>query len=136
MAERFDDFDYMPRGLREYLSYHGRNFSKPLYEWAVGMMEKRDGGKVTPVSREAFEEKMRSLGVSIPKEIDKGFNLPYVWCMGTSDYLGSSIPDEQHLAKFVIDYAGDPDGSPTRAFDEFYAKTLALGIPIIWEDVI
>ena len=50
--------------------------------------------------------------------------------------MGSSIADEQHLAKFVKDYLDDKDGSDTRAFDEFYAKTIALGIPIMWEDVI
>ena len=36
----------------------------------------------------------------------------------------------------LMDYADDVDGSKTRAFDEFYAKTMALGIPILWEDVI
>jgi len=30
----------------------------------------------------------------------------------------------------------DPDGSETRAFDEFYAKTMALGIPIDWASVL
>lgn len=50
--------------------------------------------------------------------------------------MGSSIADEMHLAIFVKDYLDDPDGSPTRAFDEFYAKTMALGIPVRWEDVI
>lgn len=136
MAERIDDFDVMPRGLRDYLSYNGRNFSKPLYEFAVRMMEPKNGVKVKLMEKTAFDEKMKTLGVTVPQEIDKGYNLPYVWAMGESDYLGSSIPDEAHLAKFVIDYAGDPDGSPTRAFDEFYAKTMALGIPIVWEDVI
>lgn len=67
---------------------------------------------------------------------DKGYDGVYVWCMATSDYLGSSITDEAHLAKFVKDYMDDSDGSPTRAFDEFYAKTMALGIPIVWEDVL
>lgn len=124
----------MPRGMREYLSYHGRHFSKPLYEWAVGMMETRQGGKVNSVSKETFDEKMKALGVKVKN--DMGYDLPYVWAMGTADYLGSSIVDEPHLAKFVSDYADDPDGSKTRAFDEFYAKTLALGIPIVWEDVI
>jgi hypothetical protein len=52
------------------------------------------------------------------------------------DYLGSSITDEAHLALFVHDYLDDPDGSETRAFDELYIKTIALGIPIDWEDVI
>lgn len=134
MAERIDDFEIMPRGMREYLSYHGRHFSKPLYEWAVSMMVDKEGNKSKTVSKDAFDEKMKALGVTVKN--DMGYDLPYVWAMASSDYLGSSIADEAHLAKFVKDYADDKDGSKTRAFDEFYAKTLALGIPIVWEDVL
>lgn len=69
-------------------------------------------------------------------ENDKAYDVPYVFMMARSDYYGSSIQDEQHLARFVMDYLDDVDGSSTRAFDELYAKTIALGIPIDWEDVI
>lgn len=134
MAERIDDYDVMPRGLRIYLSYNGRHFSKPLYEWATRMMETKSGEKVRPVEKSTFDEKMRANNISLKN--DKGYDGPYVWAMGTADYLGSSIPDEPHLAKFVADYIDDKDGSPTRAFDEFYAKTMALDIPIVWEDVV
>ena len=134
MAERFDDYDYIPRGIKEYLSYNGRHFSKPLYEWAVKRMRRGNNERITPVDKSVFDEKMRVNGVTLKN--DKGYDGPYVWCMATSDYLGSSITDEAHLAKFVADYLDDPDGSPTRAFDEFYAKTMALGIPIPWEDVL
>lgn len=124
----------MPRGLRDYLSYNGRHISKALYEWATKMMETRTGEKVKPVEKSVFDEKMRTSGATLKR--DKGYDGPYVWSMASSDYLGSSIPDEAHLAKFVSDYLDDPDGSPTRAFDEFYAKTMALGIPVVWEDVL
>lgn len=134
MAERFDDYEMMPRGMREYLSNHGRHFSKPLYEWAAKMMVGRDGNKLSPVSKETFDTKMKANAITLKN--DMGYDGPYVWSMATADYMGSSIIDEAHLAKFVKDYLDDPDGSKTRAFDEFYAKTLALGIPIVWEDVI
>ena len=134
MAERFDDYDIMPRGMREYLSYHGRHFSKPLYEWAVSIMEGRNGEVMRAVDKEVFNEKMKANGVTLKN--DMGYDGPYVWCMATADYYGSSIIDEAHLAKYVKDYLDDPDGSKTRAFDEFYAKTMAMGIPILWEDVI
>lgn len=133
MAERFDDYDFMPRGMREYMSYHGRHFSKPLYEWAVDMMVTRDGGKVKALEKDTVMERLRANGVTVKR--DMGYDVPYIWAMATADYMGSAISDEAHLAKFVRDYADDPDGSPTRAFDEFYAKTMALGIPIVWEDV-
>lgn len=132
MAERFDDYN-LPRDLQEYLSFNGRHFSKPLYEWAVKMMESRTGEKMRPVEKSVFDERMRANGVTLKR--DKGYDGVYVWCMATSDYMGSSIADEAHLAKYVQDYIDDPDGSPTRAFDEFYAKTMALGIPVDWAAV-
>ena len=115
------------------MSYYGRHISKPLYEYAVGMMESRDGGKVKTIEKDAVMEKLKANGITLKN--DKAYDVPYVWAMGTADYLGSSISDEAHLARFVKDYVDDVDGSKTRAFDELYAKTLALDIPLIWEDL-
>ena len=133
MAERIDAYEVIPRGMREYMSYYGRHISKPLYEFAVGMMETRDGGKVKAMEKDAVLEKLKANGLTVKN--DKAYDVPYVWAMGMADYLGSSIADEAHLAKFVMDYVDDRDGSKTRAFDELYAKTLALDIPLIWEDL-
>lgn len=133
MAERIDFYEAIPRGMREYMSYYGRHISKPLYEYAVSMMQTRDGGKVKPMEKDAVLEKLKANGVTIKN--DKAYDVPYVWAMGMADYLGSSITDEPHLARFVMDYVDDVDGSKTRAFDELYAKTLALDIPLIWEDL-
>lgn len=134
MEERIDAYEKIPRGMREYLSYYGRHISKPLYEYAVKMMETRDGGKVKLMEKDAVTEKLKAHGVTVDN--DKAYDVPYVWAMGMADYMGSSIPDEAHLAKFVKDYLDDPDGSQTRAFDELYAKTLAMDIPLIWEDLL
>lgn len=134
MAERLDDYEIFPYGMREYLVNHGRHFSKPMYMWAVSMMRDRNGNKIPTVEKSILDEKLRANGVAVKN--DMGYDLLYIWAMGMADYLGSSVPDEAHLAKFVKDYADDPDGSPTRAFDEFYAKTMALGIPIEWPDMI
>lgn len=133
MAERIDAYEAIPRGMREYLSYYGRHISKPLYEFAVDMMESRSGGKVKAMEKDAVTEKLKANGVTIKN--DKAYDAPYVWSMAQADYMGSSITDEAHLAKFVMDYLDDVDGSKTRAFDELYAKTLALDIPLIWEDL-
>lgn len=133
MAERIDSYEAIPRGMKEYLSYYGRHFSKPLYEMAVGMMQTRDGGKVKVMEKDAVMEKLKVNNVVVKN--DRGYDIPYVWAMATADYMGSSISDEAHLAKFIKDYIDDVDGSQTRAFDEFYAKTLAMDIPVIWEDL-
>ena len=133
--DRLDYFDITPAGMDAYLASHGYHFSKPMLQWAVGKMRDREGKKVIVPEKEQFSETMKQYGISL--ENDKGFYDPiYVWCMGKADYLGSSITDKEHLAKFVKDYIDDKDGSKTRAFDEFYIKCVALGIDIPWEDMI
>lgn len=131
---RLDTYEKRETGMDRYLSQYGFNFSKKMYEWAVSMMRDRNGNKMQTVEKEPLMNMLKTNGVSV--ENDKGYNIPYVYVMAKADYMGSSISDEAHLARFVKDYCDDPDGSPTRAFDEFYAKTIALGIPIIWEDLL
>lgn len=95
---------------------------------------------VTASSRKAldkkeFDELMRVYNQKLERK-DGYYDGLYVWAMATSDYLGSSIIDEQHLAMFVKDYIDDVDGNPTRAFDEFYINCVAKGIDIPWKDLI
>ena len=121
--------------MNAYLSHHGWHFSKPMLEWAVKMMRDRNGNRVSVVDRKVFDEVMGSYGLALDN--DEGYyDGVYVWCMATSDYLGSSIPDEKHLAMYVKDYIDDIDGHPTRAFDEFYINCVAKGIDIPWKDMI
>ena len=118
-----------------YLAAHGHHFSKPMLEWAVGMMRDRNGKRMAALERKAVDEKLATFGVSLKR--NEGYYDPvYVWCMGAADYLGSSVPDEIKLAMFVRDYIDDPDGNPTRAFDEFYVNCLAKGVDIPWEEMI
>ena len=133
--DRLDFYDITPKGMDAYLSAHGHHFSKPMLEWAVSMMRDRKGIKQSVPEKKKVDEKLRSFGVEL--ERDKGYYDPvYVWCMAKSDYLGSSIEDEAHLARYVKDYIDDPDGNPTRAFDEFYIGCVAKGVDIPWADLI
>ena len=132
--DRLDYYDIMPKGMDAYLSKYGFHFSKPLYEWAVSMMRDREGRKLARKEASEVHGLLSANGIELSN--NKGYDAPYVWMMAMADYWGSAIEDEQHLARFVKNYLDDPDGSPSRAFDEFYIKTVALGIPIIWEDVI
>ena len=117
------------------MASHGRHFSKPMLEWAVSMMKDRKGNKMQAPDRKMVEEKLRAYGIEL--EHDKGYyDAAYVWNMAKADYMGSSVVDEAHLAKFVKDYVDDPDGNPTRAFDEFYINCIAKGVDIPWEDMI
>lgn len=132
---RLDYYDILPVGMDAYLANHGRHFSKPMLEWAVSMMEDRRGNSVSIPDKKDFDERMKIYKQELKRK--EGFyDGLYVWCMATSDYLGSSIIDEQHLAMFVKDYIDDIDGNETRAFDEFYINCNAKGIDIPWKDMI
>lgn len=120
--------------MEEYLGDYGFHFNKKLFDFAVGMMVDRNGNKLSIWDKKKTEEVLRANGVNL--ENNFGHDAAYVINMARADYWGSALFDESHLALFVRDYLDDRDGAPTRAFDEFYIKTVALGIPIFWEDMI
>lgn len=117
------------------MSSHGRHFSKAMLDWAVGMMTDRNGNKRNPIDRKKFDSMMESYGITLDRT-EGYYDGIYVWSMAMSDYFGSSIKDEQHIALFVKDYIDDIDGNPTRAFDEFMINCTAKGIDVPWQDMI
>lgn len=132
--ERRDSRVKYETSMEEYLGDYGYHFNKRLFEFAVSMMEDRNGARIKPWDKEKTEEFLKAHGVKLNN--DKGHDAAYVINMARADYLGSSIADDQHLAFFVKDYMDDPDGSKTRAFDEFWIKSVALGIPIFWDEML
>lgn len=133
--DRLDYYDITPKGMDAYMSSHGRHFSKPMLEWAVSMMRDRKGNKVQAPDKKQLDNVLNSYGVVLQRT--EGYYDPlYVWTMAKADYFGSSLTDDMHMAKFVGDYINDPDGNPTRAFDEFYINCVAKGVDIPWEDLI
>ena len=130
---RLDDREKLPEGLEEYLSMYGWHFSKKLCEWAVSNMEKK-GGKISPYNKETVDTLLSKFGVELTNKY--GYDYVFVANMAKADYLGSSIEDELHLAKFIKDYCDDPDGYKELPMSRFYADIVAKGIPIIWEDML
>ena len=120
--------------MEEYLEDYGFHFNKKLFYFAIGMMVDRNGNKLSVWDKDKTEEVLRENGISLKNNF--GHDAAYVINMARADYWGSSLSDELHLALFVRDYLDDRDGASTRAFDEFYIKTVALGIPIFWDEVL
>lgn len=120
--------------MEEYLEEYGYHFNKRLYEFAAGMMEDREGKRLQLWDKDKAEAFLNANGVKLERGL--GYDAAYVLAMARADYYGSSIIDERHLALYVKDYLDDRDGSESRAFDEFYIKTVALGIPVFWDDMI
>ena len=132
--DRLDYYDILPEGMDAYLSHYGWHFSKKMCEWAVSNMRDRGGKPVVMKTKEQVERILATFGVQL--ENDKGYDKVFVMHMGISDYLGGSIPDEAHLARYVKEVLDDRDGYEGIAFSRFFADCNGKGVPILWEDMI
>lgn len=117
-----------------YLSHYGWHFSKAMCEWAVGNMKDRNKRRVTMRPKEEVDNILKTYGVEL--ENDKGYDKVFVFHMGLSDYIGSSMPDESYVAKYVKDVLDDKDGYEGIAFTRFLADCNGKGVPVLWEDMI
>lgn len=134
---RLDIRDKMPSGMEEYLSHNGWHFNKKLCMWAISNMWKTSNGKkeeikITP--KEMVDQMLKANDIQIENNI--GYDVVYVYHMAKADFLGSSLPDEKSLLKYVKDYIDDPDGYDGLPMTRFYADCIGSGTPIMWEDVI
>jgi hypothetical protein len=134
MKPRLDSYDTIPQGMRAYLSNYGWHFNKKLCEWAISMMRDRNKSKLSVYEKDKVETMLTQHGVEITP--DKLYDAMYVLHMARADFMGSSIADETHLAKYVGDYINDPDGYDGIALTRFYADCMGKGIGIEWEDVL
>ena len=104
-------YDNFPAGMKAYLSQYGWHFSKAMCDWAVSMMEKEDGNgkkvKIQPIVKDQLDTILKQYGIELKKK--EGCDYIYVANMCKADYLGSSISNDQYLAKFIKDYIDDPD---------------------------
>jgi len=64
------------------------------------------------------------------------YDAVYVANMCKADFLGSSIADDAHLAKYVKDVIDDPDAYDGMPFTRFYADCIGSGEPIIWSEML
>lgn len=131
---RLDYYDILPAGMEAYLSSYGWHFSKAMAEWAISKMKDRNGNKVPMKTKEQVDTILKNNAVQL--ENDYGYDAVFVMHMGLSDYMGSSISDEAHLARYVKDVLDDKDGYEGIAFTRFMADCGAKGVPIMWEDMI
>lgn len=123
-----------PSGFAEYMATYGGHFSKKMCEWAVSMMRGGGGKRTDPIGKEKIESMLQQYGIELKN--DKGYDKVYVANMAMSDFMGSSIKDEESLAKYVKDLLDDPDGYDELVFNRFMMDCMGKDIPIMWEDMI
>lgn len=135
MEDVLEILDLTPEEYREYLRRHGRHFSKELCEFAVNMMESedKDGNRshVTPLSKEQVDKLLQEHKVEVRRAME--YDTVFVANMGKADYLGDSVPDEAHLARYIKNVIDDPDGYDGIAFSRWFADMCAKRVEVPWE---
>ena len=128
----------IPEDMKTYLSYYGMNFSQKLYEFAVENMRRESSdGKLEMVKPMTIDE-LKSLLAKHKIEIDNNdiYNALYLAAMVKADYWGSSIEDEEHLAKYIEDTLCDVDASGGQVFARYLADCSVGGCIIHWNEMI
>lgn len=137
--DSLDAYDELPEDMYEYLRHNGRHFNKYLCEFAVSRMKVKNPstgevGKLTAMSKETIDSLLKTYKIEL--EYNELYDYVYVANMCKADFLGSSVPDEQHLCKYVKDVIDDVDAYDGIVFNRWYADMCRQGIPISWPDMI
>lgn len=134
MQEIMTILDLVPEGYREYKHRNGAHFTEGLCEFAVSRMTKKDGKPIKAMSPKEVDELLKQFGVELKHK--KDYDYVFVANMGLADYLGESVPDMEHLAKYVRDVIDDPDGYEGIAFCRWVSDCVAKRVEVPWEDFI
>ena len=133
---RTGSYDEIPEGMKKYINNYGCHFNKKLCDWAISKMYKKVNGKkeyIQPIPKEQVDNILKANNVNI--ERNTLYDACYVFHMGKADFLGSSIPNEQYLAKYVKDVLDDADAEDGYVFNAFYAKCIYNNVPIDWDEM-
>lgn len=90
--------------------------------------------KLIPISKETIDSLLKSYKIEIKE--NQLHDYVYVANMCKADFLGSSIPDEQHLCKYVKDVIDDIDAYDGIVFNRWYADMCRKGIAIDWYEML
>ena len=89
---------------------------------------------IQPYSKQDVDKLLQTYGVVLKNK--DGYDYVFAANMCKADYLGSSVPDERHLAKYVKDVVDDVDGYDGLVFNRWFADTAKKGIVISWSELI
>lgn len=129
-----NDYDNeFPKAMQYYIKHNGAHFNKRLCDFAVSLMEKEDG-PIKPFTKAEVDTILERNNIKLRH--NKLYDYVYVANMCKADFLGSSIMDESHLAKYVKDVIEDPDAEDGIIFNRWYADMCYIDEPIDWEEMI
>ena len=128
-------FDKKPEGMINYLQYNGPHFNNKLLEFAVSKMTKNINGKqipITPYSKQEVDSMLNTYGIRLENNALRDYL--YVANMCKADFLGSSIEDNLHVARYIKDVIDDDDAYDGIVFNRWLADMARKGEPIDWDD--
>ena len=137
IRKSLDTYDDRPTSMKRYLKYYGEHFNKKLCDFAVSKMTKESNGKqvpISPYSKEIVSNILMRFGIKLQN--DQLYDSVFVANMCKADFLGSSIVDELHLAKYVKDVIDDDDAYDGIVFNRWYADMSYQGIAIDWSEML
>lgn len=137
--ESLDTYDVLPQEMIDYLANYGRHFNRKLLKFAVSLMKRRHSStgeltKLKPIPVEDIDKLLETYNIKL--EHNQLYDYVYVANMCKADFLGSSIPDEEHLAKYIKDVIDDPDANEGIVFNRWLSDTRRNGIAIDWEKML
>jgi hypothetical protein len=130
--ENFTAYEVMPEDLSIYMSHNGPHFNKECCEFAVAQMYIDEDEDFTPYTKDEVNAIIKRNNIKIKN--NKLYDATYVANMCKADYLGDSVPTEEHLAKYIKNTLDDPDGEEGLTFNRWIGDMKWLGIPIPWDD--
>lgn len=139
MRDSLDNYDVLPKSMINYFRHNGRHFNKKLLNFALSKMYSKDSstGEVKKLKPFTIEEVDNILSNSkINLRHNELYDYVYIANMCKADFYESSIPDINHLAKFIKDVIDDEDGYDGLVFNRWYADMCRKGIPIDWDNML
>ena len=133
---RTGSYDEIPEGMKKYINNYGCHFNKKLSDWAASKMYKNVNGKkqyIQPYTKEQVDNLLKQNNIQL--ERGKLYDHVYLANMVKADFLGSSVPNEQYLAKYIKDVIDDADAEEGFIFNRYYADTMFMNNPVDWEEM-
>ena len=135
MKTRLDSRSAFPEGMENYLEFNGWHFNKKMCQWAVSKMYRMVNGKKEYIEPYTLES-LKALKERLKIDFEVDYDSVYIANMCKADFLGSSVPNETLLVRYVKDVVEDPDGYDGMPFTRFYADCIGSGTSIPWDDLL
>ena len=118
---------------------HCSHFNKKAYNYATSFMTKRNPKtnkeeRVQPFTKEEVDEILENNNIELKNKIM--YDYIYAATMAKADYLGSTIEDDLHLARYIKDTVDDIDANTETTFRRWMATMIGNGMPIDWYEII